>query len=58
MDGIVSFDIGDTFAMTSYADDLKLFSHTGPALTALFEATSYYLAAFGMVTAVEKSHVL
>lgn len=58
VDGIVQFTPNDSCTMTSYADDLKLYAHSGPALSALFEITQRYLACFGMTTAADKGHVL
>lgn len=56
---MVAFDNNqDVCALTSYADDLKLYAHSGAALSHLFSETKHYLAAFGMTTSVEKSNLL
>ena len=59
VEGMVAFDNNqDVCALTSYADDLKLYAHSGAALSHLFSETKHYLAAFGMTTSVEKSNLL
>lgn len=51
------FDMART-TLTSYADDLKLFSYTECGLQAAFSTVQFYLSRLGLTTSASKGFVL
>ena len=47
VDGIIAFG-GNTAYLTTYADDIKLFTASQPALEELYTRVQQYLAFFGL----------